>query len=365
MTLQHIRRFLLRIAEFITRHPRYHPENEELNGKIHWSNKVWISNIFRAYEWLFGRGYGIRKEVSSGVKIINGKIIVQYHFYTLESLLAHIEVTIRSYFRLLGQAIKSLITFKLDSSIDYRPAIITFGILGLIIHFETSSKFFPLFGLAIAFDASSFGNVNGTSVTYSHTVTGSNMIILVGTGDEAGDNSNHVTGITYNAVSMTQIGVQVNADTSLNYRCYLHDLVNPTTGANNVIVSANQTINIRSESVSYSGALQSGQPDASGKASSVTTDLSVSVTVVASGCWIVSFGHAVGVTPTAGSGITSRNSSANNARIGDSNGTVSTGSNTVHWTNGASVGIAGISASIAPAASASMILQHLPLLGIG
>ena len=205
--------------------------------------------------------------------------------------------------------------------------------------------------MALAYDTTGGTEANASSITFSHTCSGSNRILFVGVSDETGTDAEHVTGVTYASVAMTKIDSQRNSGASPNYFEYLYYLINPASGANNVVVSANEVVNLRAISLSYTGALQSGQPDAFGKATSATTDLSVSVTVVASNCWIVSVGQGLGTTPTAGTGITSRNN-LNNIRVGDSNGVVATGVNTVHWTNGTSLDMAGISASFAPAPEA-------------
>lgn len=109
--------------------------------------------------------------------------------------------------------------------------------------------------MAIAFDAKSTGSINpGTSITFAHTCTGSNLILFVMVSDNsAGDN---VTSVTYNGVALTRIKY-VNPSyikTSLWY------LINPATGAHNVVVSSNTNNAILGISVSYTGAGQT-QPN--------------------------------------------------------------------------------------------------------
>lgn len=200
----------------------------------------------------------------------------------------------------------------------------------------------------IAFDATATGNVNAASLTYSHTCSGSNRILLVGVGTDA--SADCITGATYNGVAMTLIDKQQMSGDATRF-IYLFYLINPASGANDIVVSASGGLrNIRSDSVSYTGAKQSGQPDASAKATNAsTTDLSVAVTVVAANSWIVSFGNAIAAIPVAGTGLTSRNTEGANCRIADSNGLLSAGSNTVHWTRGAADAVNAIAASIAAA----------------
>jgi hypothetical protein len=203
----------------------------------------------------------------------------------------------------------------------------------------------------IAFDATASTSVSANSATYAHTCSGSNRILFVGIGAETGTGDS-ITGVTYAGVSMTQLDTLANTNTSLNYRVYLYMLVDPASGANNVIVSADEVINIRTISVSYNGVLQTGQPDAKSEVTSNTTDQSSTLTVVANNSWIVSCAHGFGVTPTAGSGLTTRGNVLN-FRMGDSNGPLAAGSQTVHWTNGIAMDVAVETASFSPAPDVS------------
>ena len=88
------------------------------------------------------------------------------------------------------------------------------------------------------FDAATFGGTTGaTSLTIAHTCTGSNRAIYVGTYARdlgVGD----VTGVTYNGVALTQIGLTQADD---NNDLKLWRLVAPATGANNVVVTNSGT----------------------------------------------------------------------------------------------------------------------------
>ena len=108
----------------------------------------------------------------------------------------------------------------------------------------------------IAFDAQAKSSTTGTSLTYSHTTSGSNRMLIVASSSNGGD---HITGVTYNAVAMTQVAkLAVGA----NY-LYLHYLIAPATGANNVVVSSGSSVVLVSCAASYTGVLQSGFPDSS------------------------------------------------------------------------------------------------------
>ena len=200
--------------------------------------------------------------------------------------------------------------------------------------------------MAIALGSTAQSQINGTSLTYSQTCNGNNRILFTGVGAEQGTGDT-ITSVTYATVPMTRIDMQVNINTTLNYRVYLYYLIAPATGANNIVISASGTINIHGLSSSFTGVLQTGQPDSYGKASLNTANLDVTTTVVLPNSWIFSIGHGYGIVPGAGTGLTSRQSNSN-TRIGDSNGVVLTGSNTVRWTGVGAQDIAGIAASFSP-----------------
>lgn len=108
--------------------------------------------------------------------------------------------------------------------------------------------------------------------------------------------------------------------------------------------------------MSYTGAKQSGQPDSSFKDLYNTTghtSWSLSTTVVASNCWLVAGMVDDSNAPTAGSGTTMRQNSASGYGGFDSNGTVSTGSQTLNFAFSSSTKQTGIIVSIAPSVAAA------------
>ncbi len=202
--------------------------------------------------------------------------------------------------------------------------------------------------MGIALDATSSGTASSASspLVYSHTCTGVDLILFVSVIDTSGDT---VTGITYNGVAMTQITKCLTGGVEL----YLYYLINPATGAHNVSVSYTgiPTV-VSSYSASYTGALQSGQPDAFNSATGNSGTASVATTVVAQSCWLVT--TAINDTAnfnTPGTNIVERVPGTGSSFIlGDSNGTVSTGSVTASVTiTGGSPQWGIISASFAPA----------------
>lgn len=204
--------------------------------------------------------------------------------------------------------------------------------------------------MAIAFDASSTGEqVPGTSpITFSHTCTGSNLVLLVGV-----ETITTCSGVTYNGVAMTQL-VTTNVGGVVNY---LFGLVAPATGANNVVVSfTGGSTYCRAVAASYTGVSQTGLPDATGSntiAGSSTT-MTTTLTTVANNCWTALFTFTTVPGATAGTGTTLRKADAQSyAILFDSNGAVVAGSNSliINYTSG--TGTVGVMVSIAPVSTTS------------
>lgn len=222
--------------------------------------------------------------------------------------------------------------------------------------------------MAIARDANSNGNDTNTSLTFSHTCSGSNRILFVGIATFGGSGGDIVTGVTYNGVGMTRINtLQANG---LTPRVYLYYLINPATGANNVVVSCGATSGyIAGIGSSYTGAKQSGVPDAFDSASVASaTANSKAITTVADNCWLVGmFCVNNGTSPAgqAGTSIVASDSGSTSNCFIDSNaaktppGSFSLG---VNWTSSQRSAI--LVASFAPSVATSTP-QNLSLLGVG
>jgi hypothetical protein len=143
--------------------------------------------------------------------------------------------------------------------------------------------------MAIAFDSGTFvQSTTGTTLTFSHTTTGNQRILFVG-GHDINGASSIITGITYGGVAMTKINeVRVGTDERWITLWYL---LAPATGANNVIVTSSSSENLRFSALSYTGALQSGVPDASATASEGnSTTIATNLTTVKDNCWEIAIG---------------------------------------------------------------------------
>lgn len=222
--------------------------------------------------------------------------------------------------------------------------------------------------MAIAFDAASTGTKNSvtlTALTVSHTCTGSDLILWVGCAANSGDYISTGT-VTYNGVSMTQAVKQVASGT--NYT-YLYYLINPATGAHNIVITPGTATALELCAASYTGAKQSGQPDntTSGSNSS-TTSITTTLTTVADNCWTVAFGG-IQRAMTASTGMTARGSAGGTwgTIIGDSNSAITPAgsySMTMTFSSVAAGNQSAVMASFSPVSAAVAVRRTLTLLGV-
>lgn len=211
--------------------------------------------------------------------------------------------------------------------------------------------------MAVAFDnavaAQNFG-APATTLTWSHTVTGSNPSLFVGFIVLGAVDV--VTSVTYNSVALTRsVAVNDTANGDLgNSWLYMYVLPNCATGANNVVITASIPVNPAAVSASYTGTDTVTQPDGSNSntaTSTGTADTPVTVTTASAGSWGGMFG-AEGRSFLGGTGSVLRVANSNNqSGWVDSNGAfASTGANTVNYTSNTTGGqnctvvIAGVKA---------------------
>lgn len=222
-------------------------------------------------------------------------------------------------------------------------------------------NFIPQVDAAIATDATSKGSASATSVTVAHTITGSNPILFVGlwVQDPAGD---LVTGVTYNSVGMTQAGKVISGTVG---DIYIYYLTNPSTGTNNIVASKTGTDLFYVLGSSYTGAKQSGQPDASNtNTASAATSITTSVTTVADNSWTLIMMKSTDVTNTAGTDTTLRLDGPGNDATGiyDSNGALTpAGSKSLQVTAGTSRNWETVMVSFAPAVASATLTPILDL----
>lgn len=144
--------------------------------------------------------------------------------------------------------------------------------------------------MAILLDATSSA-INQTDivtpfiVSWSHTCTGSNLILLVA--HSSSDPADTISGITYNGVALTKAKEQVNTGANISSLWYL---VAPATGANTIEVTSNNSVtNVNGMALSLTGVDQTTPIDAAGvgNQADAADSISVSITTVTDGAWVV------------------------------------------------------------------------------
>lgn len=206
---------------------------------------------------------------------------------------------------------------------------------------------------AIAFDAATNGGTSGTtSLTFSHTTTGSNRILIVSVGKI--DDGDVVTGVTYAGTAMTKAIAQPWPPNA-NSRMELWYLFAPATGANNVVITVSSNTNqVAGAAASYTGALQSGTPDTGFTSENASGARTVTVNVTTANSWLVSNYKSADADPTAGTGTGRVGTPAGNPNIMDSNAAVGSGNQTIGYTWDVSDRHIMLAMAFAPAASAAV-----------
>lgn len=173
---------------------------------------------------------------------------------------------------------------------------------------------------AIAFDAAVVGTVslNVTSKTIAVTTNGgANSLLFAGDYAEpvGGGGGETLTGITYNAVALTQINKKIRSN-GVGW-LYLYYLAGPATGANNLVASYSANTHTYLAGANYTGAAQIGIPDAQATSAAAGNDEEASVTVVGSTCWIAGYGLSDNGGVGAGTNMTSRGTAGASTIFGD------------------------------------------------
>lgn len=225
----------------------------------------------------------------------------------------------------------------------------------------------PFFAFAaIAIDAVSTGGQTTTETTLSwaHTITGTDTILTVGLTEEGADD---ITGITYNSVALT-LGKKGTGGTGYG-RPELWYLINPTTGANTVTITRTGTTGrLTGVAASYTGAKQSGQPDATGSNNVTTaTSMATSVTTVADNSWTIMMTDTSAAGEAAGAGTTLRQAGSDASDLWDSNAAITPAGSTslnITMTSG-NAGSAMISIAPAVADAGGVAQASQPLIAFG
>lgn len=199
--------------------------------------------------------------------------------------------------------------------------------------------------MALAFDAVSFTSGSGSSsVTLSHTCSGSDRILIVNAGVHG--NARTVTDITYNGVAMTYSTEQVNG--SALAKVYQYYLIAPATGTHDIVVTYSGNADYSVGGISLTGADQTSPKGAvgggtgTGSAPSNAVVTTFANSMVLSG--VVWAGQNAGSCSATGTNQTTRYAIDNGSVFLEAGGSTQTtttaGSTTSSWTGGASAGYA-------------------------
>lgn len=307
---------LATIMATITQHPRYLP-------KIEWSSESWTHNAFRAWELVFGRRVGVRAEMSSTTFYKDGKWHRLYSFHTVEAAIAHFESVIRNGFEKL---IPDRIYFPQLASSGGVPVPSHFGIL-----------------MAVAYNAVSSTASASTTLTTTHTCTGSDRYLTAG-----GSGRETISAASYNSVSMSSLGTPAF---NSPVRAALYGLLNPASGGNTLSMTFGGTNNVLG-GISFSGAgAVSGYTSNTGSG----TATSLTVVSVATSLVVDCMDHGDDGNPTAtGVGQTARYAT-NNADAGGGSTKTGAASTAMSWSRGVSSvwATVGVSVDIAVAVTAN------------
>ena len=299
----------------ITRVPRYRPE-------LQWSN-LWVSNVFRVYEQIFGRRWGVKKEISKN--LATGV----YAAHSWEAVCVLAEVYIRDIIKLR----------KFAKVRIWIPVLMT-------------PQGIPLFAspylFAISNDNATLTNGSASPQTISFAATGSNLTLLAGV-TEGVSATETVSSVTWNGSGLTN---SVNQRLLADAYTSLWSILNAASGTHNLVVTSSITTQ-STVIATYSGTSGSALDNTVANSQTLNASFSSPITVNTANSWIVGFiNENFGRAHVAGANTTNR---VDNGSLGggtvfaDSNGTQTVGSHSLNESvAGAAPNWVGLMASIAP-----------------
>ena len=214
--------------------------------------------------------------------------------------------------------------------------------------------------MAIAFDATSNSgaitdSISPFEISWSHTCTGSDRLLVIGVGHIATET---VNSCTYNAVSMTLVAT---VNTATGDQISLFYLANPASGANTVLVTMNTIFSVGiGMAVSLTGVNQTTPLDASDTTVTENADsVTSTVVTVADNCWIVDAVAMVGTQTLTVDGQTQRQNvtpvGGNVCGMSTKGAITPAGSTNINWNDGGGAGTpdwAHVAASFSPVTGA-------------
>lgn len=291
---------------------------------IEWSGgKLITHDVFRLFERIFGREFGIRAEAASSSAFIGKQMATRMEFFTVEALLVFTECRIREFLK----------SFEFGFEFVELPV---FQLAGLFPQ-QNESLRIPIFKFAIATasTANSF-TAAGTTCSVSLTTSGSDRAVIgaVWTWNA----SNTYTSSTYAGVTATEL-VNRAADGSGSF-IRLVGVHNATTGANNFVSNTSSNMQHFVSCASYSGVASASAsaafPDTetSGTSSGVTS-VTMNMTTSVANSWVFAHGRTTSRDMVAGTNTFERvqnATSGDSCNLFDSNGARSSGSNDLQYT---------------------------------
>lgn len=145
--------------------------------------------------------------------------------------------------------------------------------------------------MAIAADATAGPSIFSalTTMSWNHTVTGNDAFLVVNVW--YANSSDHLTGITFDSNAMFQIGKKQAGGAAWWSYCYGYYVGTGAGSAKQITVTLSNNNNLMDGcSVSYTGVLQSGQPDAVNTFTDAASGWSNALTPVTGNAWVAASG---------------------------------------------------------------------------
>lgn len=218
-----------------------------------------LRNPISGYRVNFGkRRSRIKIDAITNATFENGKLVVNHTKMPIFARLNYWRIGLWQYFKTYPSVAYSLILLPITLQ---HPELFPLGVL--------------LVG-SIAYDAVSSSFASGvTSITFSHTRSGSNGGITVGV-----VSAYPVSSVTYAGVNLTKV-VEVQNAANARYTSMWY-LANPASGANNVVVTISSSGYIAAGAISFTGVSQTAMLDGYNSANSETNVSSISCNVTTS-----------------------------------------------------------------------------------
>jgi hypothetical protein len=152
--------------------------------------------------------------------------------------------------------------------------------------------------MAITADTTSTGVVVGNTVlTWSHTCSGSDRVLVVTMNDATGLT---VSSITYNTVALSLGKSQVNGTNSAN----IYYLKNPASGAHDIVITVGASGTFRGRAASFNGVEQTAPLGATNGESGTAQNKDITITTTQAGSVLIDAIGANGGTDTPAAGQT-------------------------------------------------------------